>query len=438
MRKNRPPKREGRPHRVPPAPLAPDVASTTRSLDSVAAGGGDLWLVLWQTVGDIWLWANVPGGERGELFSPSTGDARDRALRARREAPELTEAFGIFHLLRTAPQVLDSSQVAHACSQVYRWAEGESLLELAAYYAEAAALADPEDPGKANEAARLCRRAALARRAATWYERAHRLSVRSQNRREIVWALLGYGSLLYGMGLYDRAKPHFERVARFAARTGRRHTAAEAHHDLILLCMDMGDLAEAQEHARLAESLYPLHARRIPHLVHDCTVLLVRKRYFAPALSVLRKLPSAFSRPEEAALVWSTFAFAAAGASQIERYREAERRTLELVGLYEEHAAAALVSLAHGARVVGDDPRAEHFARLAAETAKRRHEGGEVRRARGVLKQIERKEPAPEEAPAPEEIAALARRLAARLRMWRERSPQAPREAPAGGDPPAG
>ncbi len=438
MGNKRTPKREGRPHRIPPAPPAPDVASTTRSLDGVAAGGGDLWLVLWQTLGDIWLWANVPAEERAGLFGPPTEEARGRVLRARREAPELTEALGTFHLLQTAPGIPDSSQISHACHLVYRWAEQESLLELAAYYAEAAALVNPEDPANANEAARLCRRAALSRRAVTWYERAHRLGVRVQNRREIVWALLGYGSLLYGLGLYERARPHFERVARFAARTGRRHTAAEAHHDLILLCMDMGLLAQAEEHARLAESLYPLRARRIPYLVHDCAVLLVRERHYAPALSMLRKLPPAFPRPEEAALVWSTLAQAAAGAAQPERYRDAERKALELVGLYEEHAAAALVSLAHGARFLGDDERAVRFARMAAETAKRRNEGGEVRRARAVLKEIELKEPVPDEAPAPEEVAALARRLAARLRMWKERRPQAPHDWPAGGDPPAG
>jgi hypothetical protein len=411
------------------------VASTTRSLDGVAAGGGDLWLVLWQTLGDIWLWANVPSEERAGLFEPPTTEARGRVLRARRVAPELTEAFGTFSLLHTAPGILEGSQISHACRQVYRWAERESLLELAAYYAEAAALVDPEDPAKANEAARLCRRAALNPRAAVWYERAFKLAVRVQNRKEIVGALLGYGALLYGLGYYERARPHFERVARFALRTGRRRTAAEAHHDLMAVSADGGDLVQAAEHARQAESLYPLHHPRLPYLVHDCAVLLVHLHHYTPALPMLRRLPSYFPRPEEATLVWSTVAAAAGGAAHLTLYQEAERKTLELVGLYEEHAAAALVSLAHGARCLRDDARAERFADLAVEIAKRRDEQGEIQRASAVLRQIERKEPAPEEAPAPNEIAALARRLAARLRIWKKRSPETTPSSPEEGVP---
>ncbi|MEW5929582.1 MAG: hypothetical protein AB1941_19175 [Gemmatimonadota bacterium] len=411
------------------------MVSTTRSLNDVAAAGGDLWVVLWQALGDVWLWSDVPQDQRGELFGPSSREARERALRARREVPQLTESLGTFHLLRSAPQVLDAPQVAEACARVARWAEEESLIELAAYFAEGAAVVDPEDPARANEAARLCRRASLNPRAVVWYERAFKLAVRAQSRREIVGALLGYGALLYGLGFYDRARPYFERVARFAVRTGRRRTAAEAHHDLMAVSADGGDLGQAAEHARLAESYYPLHHPRLPYLVHDCAVLLVHLHHYTPALPLVRRLPPYFPRPEEATLVWSTAARAAGGAAQPALNQEAERRTLELLALYEEHAAAALVSLSHGARALGDDARATRFAHLAVEIAKRRKERGEVQRAREVLMQIERKEPAPEEAPAPEELAALARRLAARLRMWKRRDPQAPPALP-GGDPP--
>ncbi|MEW5926056.1 MAG: hypothetical protein AB1941_01080 [Gemmatimonadota bacterium] len=181
--------------------------STTRSLNEVAAAGGDLWVVLWQALGDVWLWSDAPHDQSGELFGPSTPDARIRALRARREAPQLTESLGTFHLLRSAPQVLDALQVANACTRVARWAEEESLIEVAAYFGEGAAVVDPEDPARANEAARLCRLATLTRRSVAWYDRGFQLSVRAQNRKEVINALLGYGSLLHALGLHTRARP---------------------------------------------------------------------------------------------------------------------------------------------------------------------------------------------------------------------------------------
>lgn len=428
-------RRAGRPHRIPPPPPAPGTGSTAGSLDDVASRGGDLWVVLWQALADVWLWASVAREQRGYLFGPSRAGARERGVRARRDAPELTEALGTFQMLRMAGDVLDPQQVGDACKRVYAWAEAGSLIELAAHFAEASAVADPDDPARANEAARLCRRAALDRRAATWYERAFHLAVRAQNRRETIWALLGYGSLLYGLGQSARARPYFEKVARRAARTRRRSIAAEAHHDLILLCLDLNDFAQAEEHAGLAEDLYPRQHRRIPYLVHDCAVLLVREGFHTAALSLLRRLPLHFPRPEEATLVWSTLARAAGGAGQVAGHRDAERRTLELAGLYEEHGAAAMVNLAEAARSLADDARADRYVTLALEIAARRRDGGQARLARELRRRIRKDEPVPAEAPAPDKVAALSRRLAARLRVWQG---SAPPEPSAGGGPPAG
>ncbi|HEX2091835.1 MAG TPA: hypothetical protein VHG28_05500 [Longimicrobiaceae bacterium] len=308
------------------------------------------------------------------------------------------------------------------------------MIKLAAYFAEAAAMADPESPARTNEAARLCRRAALDRRASVWYERAFKLAVRTQNRREVIWALLGYGSLLYGLGHLTRARPYFETVARRAARTGRRRSAAEAHHDLILLCLDLHDFRQAEEHARLSESLYPRQHSRIPHLVHDCAVLLIREGYHSTALSLLGKLPGYFPRPEEAVLVWSTLARAAAGAGQVDQFREAEQKALELVGFYEEHGAATFVNLAEGAWLQGQDGKAGQYAELAIDVARRRKDRGQARLARELVGRIARKEPVPEEVPAPTQIRTLARRLTARLRIWKGSSSP---EAPVGGNSPA-
>ncbi|MET0399765.1 MAG: hypothetical protein ABW277_23460 [Longimicrobiaceae bacterium] len=380
-------------------------------------------MVLWQSLRDVWLWADTSPEQRAELFQPPSTAAYERTIRARHEAPELTEALGTFHLLRWAAHVVGEAHVADACRQVSQWAEAGSLAELAAYFAEAGSVADPTDPERAHAAAHLTRRARMFRRSAAWYERTYKLAVRVDDRDTAVGALLGYGALLYGLGMYPPARRFLRKGARRAVRTGRRRKAAEAHHDLMLLSLDMQDFAAATQHASQAEHLYPLSHPRIPYLVHDFAVALVRQNYSSLASSMLEKVLSYIVRPEEAALVWGTLARAAAGAGQLDRFREAETKVLQLVGLYREHGAAALVNVGEGSRAVREWDKARDYGHLAVQIAQARMDGGQERLARELLKRVEKKEPAPGGMPAPVEIATLARRIAARLRTWRAPGP---------------
>ncbi|MEW5931796.1 MAG: hypothetical protein AB1941_30370 [Gemmatimonadota bacterium] len=286
--------RDGRPHRIPPPPKPPGEWIRATALQGVAATGGSLWLVLWQAVRDVWLWADVVPEDREELFAPPDGNDAERLLRVREEAPALPGALETFHRLRVSPQAVGGREIVAACRQVYEWAEARSMVELAAFFADAAAIADPESPYQANQAARLCRRGALNHRAAVWYERGFRLAVRLQDREETVAALLGYGSLLYGLGMYAQARRFLLNGARRATRTGRRRKAAEAYHDLMLLSLDTNDFRSAAGYARMAETLYPRRHPRIPHLVHDFAVVLNRQSHFALALSQISSVRFSF------------------------------------------------------------------------------------------------------------------------------------------------
>ncbi|HEX7240678.1 MAG TPA: hypothetical protein VF263_10450 [Longimicrobiaceae bacterium] len=385
----------------------------------MAAAGGELWLVLWQALRDVWLWAEVDVETRRELFNAPSEGLYGRTLRARGEAPELGEVLGTFHLLRWTPDAVEGRHVAMACQHVQEWAEARSMLELAAAFAEAAAVADPDDPERAHLAARTTRRAAWERRAALWYERTFRLAVRADHRDAAVGALIGYGMLLYGLGLFEQARPFIEQGARRAARTGRRRKAAEAHHDLILLSLDIEDFATAIEHARRAEKLYPLHHPRLPGLVHDFAVVLVRQHHHTLAYSLLAKLPSCF-RPAEAAIVWSTAARAAAGSGRPERFEEAERNSLDLVAHHQEHGAGAMVNLAEGARALREWGKATRYATEAISIARMRSDAGQQHLAEIVLGKVENHEPALVDTPVSEEKAAFARRLMARLQRWKD------------------
>ena len=413
------PSRQGRPHGVPPAPGAPSEWTQAHALEDVAAAGGALWVVLWQALRDVWIWSETPADQRGELFLPPSATVYERTMRARFEAPELTAALGTYHLLRWAAHVVEGAHVADACQQISAWAEARSMAELAAYFAEAAAVADPASPVRSHAAAYLTRRARMFRRSAAWYERTYKLAVRADDRDEAVGALLGYGALLYGLGFYQQARRYLRKGAKRAVRTGRRRKAAEAHHDLMLLSLDMQDYAAAAHHASQAEHLYPLSHPRIPYLVHDFAVVLVRQNYSSLASAQLERVLPFFVRPEEAALIWGTLARAAAGAGQLDRFREAEAKALQLAALYQEHGAAALVNVGEGSRVVREWAKARDYGRLAVQIAQARQDGGQERLARELLRRVEQQEPAPGGIPAPEDIATLARRIAARLRTWR-------------------
>ncbi len=402
-------------------PRSPSDWSLACALEEVAAAGGELWLVLWQALRDVWLWAEVDVETRRELFNAPPEGLYGRTLRARGEAPELGEVLGTFHLLRWTPDAVEGRHVAMACHHVQEWAEARSMLELAAAFAEAAAVADPDDPERAHLAARTTRRAAWIWRSALWYDRTFRLAVRADHRDAAVGALLGYGMLLYGLGLYEQARPFMEQGARRAARTGRRRKAAEAHHDLMGLNLDLGDFRVAMDHARRAEKHYPLHHSRLPALVHDFALIMVSQHHYRLAYSLLAQLPSCFS-PPEAAFVWSTVARASAGVGRAERYAEAERHTLTLVAQHKEHSAAAMVGLAEGARLLRDWDKSVWYAKEAIEIARMRSDAGRERLAGIVLEKIERREAALPDTSASEETAAFARRLIARLRRWRPSS----------------
>lgn len=435
MESNEPRKRPGRPHRLPPVPTEPNLTEEIAAFEGVAATSKDLATVLWQSLRDTLLWARIPARKRRDLFQAPTPKRFEYTVRAREAAPELTEALGTFHQLCWMPQATSRDQVAAACTQVYKWAEARSDLVMAAYFAETASLADPRNPARANEAARLCRRAALHSRASQWYERAFVLAKRIKDREQSLWALLGYGSLLYGIGLFAQAQDAYEKAARRALRTGRRREAADAHHDLLILHMDLENYARATAHALEAIELYPRRNARIPHLVHAASALLLRQHQYSEALPLLQRLPPLFPRPEERVLILGTLSHAAAGAGWPDRYHRAAQETLELAERHIEHAAAALVHVAAGARILREWEKAEQYALRAIEVARIRQDAGQERLARTLLSEIEQRKPAPGEAPASEKIAAFAYRVAARLRAWK--APDPGTDPDADGDPPA-
>jgi len=425
------PRREGRRHGIPPTP---DWRAEFEVLDELASEQ-ILGLALWEGLRDVALWARARG-DRGGLFHPRRPGFRAYAPDVVASlAPELVHAWAGLETVALAPEDTVRERLADACRQVYAWAEERALMQTAAHFAEAAALVNPDVPALANLAARTCRRAALPGRAGPWYVRGRALAVRAKSFPDRFSATVGYGWLMYSFGRYERARRIINTTVRQAVNRGFKRMAGEAEHALLAICSEEGMLRLGESHARNALSLYPIHHERLPALVHDVGYLFVATGMYSAGLAILTDAVKAFTRPQEAMIVWSTVARAAAGAGEPDVYATARDNVLGLLPRYPEHAPAALRNLAYAAQHAGDWDVAEEAARRAAETAHARRMEAVERTAREVLARVRERAPgAPAvEPPADLHVEGVVRTCRRRIRQW-----NGPRRGrPPGQTPPA-
>lgn len=409
-----------RPTRVRPVTPPPAPARWAEEIASLQEVGPELAVVLWRVLRRVRDWADTSPEERADLFRIDRGEARERLWAAGREIPELVEAFGTFALLIRAPHRVEPWLLSDACHQVHEWAEARSRVRTAMLFAEAAATADPESPERANDAGRMCRRAARDDRASSWYHRAFGLGVRHKARQETIRAQLGYGNLMKDLGEHEEARRYFEKAATRAIYTGRKRQAAEAYHDLLAIAAEAGPHWAGERYARKALDLYPRHHPRLPTLVHDWAFLLVRQHYYTPAVALLEMAVQRAHTPELKLLFESTLAWAAAGAQRRQQFEKAEHAVAQLLGLNEEFTPAALLHLAEGARLLGLWDQAHRYARQAAESARMRREAALEEESLGLLDKIANQEAGPMEVDPTDRdrLNRLRIRFEARLRMW--------------------
>jgi tetratricopeptide (TPR) repeat protein len=321
-----------RQHRIPPPPTPLERLHVLEQVPESTAA-----LVLWRALIDVRLWAAAPG-ERRSLFHPPNDEVRERLALARTETPELAPALGTFGLLLQGPDLVEAVQVADACTVVQKWADERGLVLTALLFAEAAAQAEPDNPARANLAARSARRALEFDRAGTWHLRS-------------------------------------------AKTSGRRKEAGIAHHNLSTIAVETGKYRLAEVHVNTALSLYPHDYPRIPPLAHDFAFALLRQHHYSTALHLLERVVPLIQRLEERALVLTSLAWAAAGAGRMKRLAEAEQTAVELVGIFADFSAAVFLHLAEGWRQCSDWERADKYAEAARLAAEQRLEPHLVREA---------------------------------------------------------
>ena len=338
---------KGRQHHIPPAPAPLDRIDVLSQVEGVAG------LVLWRALVDARLWGESRAQDLREVFRVPSAEVRERFTLAAAEIPSLAPHRCTFARLLQSPDLVTSSQVAGAYKLVHEWADESGLVVTASLFAEAAAYAEPENPARANLAARSARRALMYDRSGAWHLRAYKLAVRVKDAAEHVWALIGYGAMMKKTDRITEARRFLLRATLRARDVGRRKEAGMAHHDLMNIAVELGRHRLAEVHASAAVSHYPHDHPRIPALARDFAFALLRQHHYAAALSLLERVVPLVTRAEERALVLSTLAWAAAGARRPSRFAEAERVALELVAVYQDHAPSVFIHLAEALRASG-------------------------------------------------------------------------------------
>ena len=409
--------RTPRPQRIPPKPPPLPELSVLKDFENA------LGIVLWKALRDVRTWAEVEPERRRRHFRPPTQEVRERYAYARHEAPDLEVPLAAFALLVQAPEAVDAEQLANACESVFQWAEARGMNLTALHFAEAAAEAVPMDAARANQAARMARRNLMRSRAATWHMRAYRLAQRTGKKREVVWALLGYGAMMRDAGNFDEARRFIERAARRAVALRKRKEAGMAYHDLYVIAVEQQQFMLAIKHARSAFHLYPVRNPSIPRLAHDLAFLFVRLCHFSSGIVVAAKAIPLMLQAVEKALAWSTLAWAAGGAGQRIRFHEAEHAALQLVPDHPDFAPAIFIHLAEGARALADWGRAHRYAEAARGAAQVADSPALEAEAAELLSSIAARQPAPPHLPANPDIESLVSLVLDRLERWRPPRP---------------
>lgn len=174
--------------RLPAAPPSPvDEMSVIREVAS------DDGLVLWQCLRDVTLWAGASEGVRGRLFHAAAADRRRAAVAGCRLSEALRSPVRVLSAVVVHPTPLSPADVSGACGQIAAALEAEGCTASALAFAQAAALASPDDPAPALWLVVLSRRVGFLGGVEEWLLRAVALARRAERWDEYVAAYLELG-----------------------------------------------------------------------------------------------------------------------------------------------------------------------------------------------------------------------------------------------------
>jgi len=349
---------------IPPAILreADETLEGTGLLEEIR---GEAGLLLWHSLRDVTLWAEVTPEERATLFSPPAAAERLRLLHAAAVEPALEVSLTTLAALVANPSGANAEIVTLVCLQVSRWAQGRGAPNTSLAFAQAGALASPEDAAAALSVGVLALHFRRLPRAETWLRRTIGLARRKRDWASYAQAWVELGRLQTRRGATDLARRALVKGMRASRRHGLLSIRASALHGLFLLALGVGDFDDAERFARLAMRAYGRGHPLQPELQHDVARLWVLRGAFDRALPALQRLLPTRVQPEERVETLALLARAAAGAANRPLYQESwwDAWTLVERGGDDETLAHALLDMAHASAALRDAPRLDQACR---------------------------------------------------------------------------
>lgn len=363
------PRRRNGPRRwcIPPAILR-EPEETLEGSHVLEEVPGELGLLLWSSLRDVTLWASVPPERREGLFGPAAAERRLEALRTSGADAPVEVALTTLAAVVATPATTSAEVVTLVCVEVSRWAREQGAWGTSIAFAQAAALASPEDSAAAYTVGRLAILWGRPARAETWLRRAVGLARRNRDWESYARAHVGLGEIYAGREARSAARRYYTQAIRAARRHGLLPVRGTALHGLFLLAVEAGELDEAERTAKAAMRAYGRGHPRLAELLHEVAHLWVTRERYGRAIPVLQKLLAGRTEPRERALTLSVLARAAAGSGERRLYEEAWNSAWALLDRPEERTVdpRPLVELARAASRLGDWVRVEQATRLHA------------------------------------------------------------------------
>jgi tetratricopeptide (TPR) repeat protein len=349
---------------VPPAILR-DTDETLEGVQILQEFPNEHGLLLWKAYRDVTIWAATEPGDRLELF---VAGAAGRRLQQLGEVPmenRVELALTVLVAVVSTPESIRAEAVTLACQGVSVWARERGKLGTALLFAQAAALASPEQGRAGYDVGSLALLMDRPARAETWLRRTVGVARRGKDWESYALAYVDLGALYAKRGDAEAARRHYARAARTARRSGYPAVRSAALHGLFVLEMEQGRLDQAEVYARKALRAYGAEHPRRPELLHDVARLWVARERPGRALSMLKKLLPGRGEGQDRAFTLALLARAAAESGDRGEYEEAWSTAwlavdYDLSGTH----SPALLELARAAARQQDWPRMQQASRL--------------------------------------------------------------------------
>jgi tetratricopeptide (TPR) repeat protein len=276
QRRKRTPRLDKRLHCIPPAIMRePDEKIEGIYVLEEHKNDNDVARLLFRTVRAVTLWASTEPEKRGWLFAVENDTKDSAALEEVRIDPLLEIHLLPLLVVSSDPLNAPPEQITSSCLAVADWSAARGALGTALAFAQAAAVASPEDAGPAREAGRYASRWGRIARAESWNRVAVGLARRAGDWKTYTQAVVALGDIHAQRRELGRARHAYQMACRSSRRHALREERARALYGLFVTEMQLGQLEDAYRHARGGGG--SRHAPGVPRPAPDASCVPMRR-----------------------------------------------------------------------------------------------------------------------------------------------------------------